>query len=170
MDRPAFAFLTVVLAAAVVSCNSNKPKPVSDSIAKTAVTVAGKKDSVINNPQRNYGNATIAEPCVKCVIGAIQADSAYQKIAGKANDVKYVINYIESAGPADTTLATKATNALRVDVVGKTGKGKLASFVYDNSSGKLYTVAKQIRTVVKADSNLVKKIRNSCYWGVASGK
>ncbi|MDB5131142.1 MAG: hypothetical protein JWR02_891 [Mucilaginibacter sp.] len=54
--------LTGFLFVGLAACDQSKPKPVSNNITKTVVTVSGKKDSVINNPEKNYGNATVSDP------------------------------------------------------------------------------------------------------------
>nr|WP_294946489.1 hypothetical protein [uncultured Mucilaginibacter sp.] len=153
------------------ACNGNKPKPVSDTVSKTTVVVNNKNDSVINNPNKNYGNATIAEPCIKCLIAVVQADDNYKKAILTEKDVKYIVNYVKTTEPQDTVSNVKATNALRVDVIDKLPKPhKISSYIYDNKSAKLYFVAANTKTEVKTDTNALKKIRNSCYWGVASGR
>ncbi|MEO7214386.1 hypothetical protein [Mucilaginibacter sp.] len=169
MNRPAL-FISAIALIALGACNSNKPKPVSDTVSKTAVVVNGKKDSVINNPQKNYGNATIAEPCVKCLLEIVKADDNYKKAAAFEKDVKFIINYVKTVQPQDTVSEVKATNALRVDVVGKTSAPhRITSFLYDNNLAKVYFLAGNTKTEVKTDTTLLKKVRNSCYWGVASG-
>ena len=163
-------FISAIALVTLGACNSNKPKPVSDTLAKTAVTVNGKKDSVINNPQKNYGNATIAEPCIKCLIEIVKADDNYKKAVPSEKDVKFIINYVKTVQPQDTVREVKATNALRVDVVDKMpAPHKISSFLYDNNLAKLYFLAGNTKTELKTDSTLLKKVRNSCYWGVASG-
>ncbi|AMR32893.1 hypothetical protein A0256_16435 [Mucilaginibacter sp. PAMC 26640] len=153
------------------SCNGNKPKPISDAINKTTVMVNGEKDSVINNPQKNYGNATIGDPCVRCLLRVIQADAFYKKSAAKSNHIKYVINYVKTTQPQDTVSEIKATNALRVDVIdNKNGMTRLSTFIYDNSLGKLYSVNKATKIELITDTNSLMRIRNGCYWGVASAK
>ena len=170
MSRPTIIILFTVIALITFSCN-NKPKPVSNSISKTTVLINGKKDSVINNPQKNYGNATIADPCVRCLLQVIQADSGYKKSMAATNNFKYIINYIKTTAPQDTVTEVKATNALRVDVVDKEkGTKKILSYIYDNSLGKIYSVNNAEKKELAADANSLKKIRNGCYWGVASAK
>ncbi|RFZ84871.1 hypothetical protein DYU05_04495 [Mucilaginibacter terrenus] len=171
MSRLSFGVLMALLGFGVLSCNNNKPKPVSDTVGRTAVMLNGKKDSVINNPQKNYGNATIAEPCVKCLLQVIQADDNYKKSTLNIPDVKYIVNYVKTAMPEDTVSEVKATNALRVDVINKSGQPqKLSAFLYDNSKAKLYFLSGKSKNELKVDSVGLMKIRNSCYWGVASGK
>jgi hypothetical protein len=156
------------------ACNSNnsKPKPVSDTLSKTSITLNGKKDSVVNNPDKNYGNATIAEPCVKCLIAAVKADGNYKKAIVSEKDIKFVINYVKTLQVTDRNVnQTKATNALRVDVIDKMpAPHRVTSYIYDNSTAKLYLLAGNSATELKTDTVLLKKIRNSCYWGVVSGK
>ncbi|OOQ61823.1 hypothetical protein [Mucilaginibacter pedocola] len=161
--------IPAILAIALFACKGNKPQPVSDS-GKTAVLVDGKKDSVINNPNKNYGNATIAEPCVKCVIETVKADEHYKKAIVSEKDIKFVINYVKTLEPQDTVSEVKSTNALRVDVIDKMpAPHKISSYIYDNNLAKLYFVNANTKTQLKTDSVSLKKIRNSCYWGVASG-
>lgn len=170
MDR--HILLTSVFAITLFVACSNKPKPVSDTLSKTSITLNGKKDSVINNPDKNYGNATIAEPCVKCLIAAVKADGHYKKAVVLEKDIKFVVNYIKTLQVADRDAnQTKATNALRVDVIDKIpAPHRISSYIYDNSLSKLYLLAGNSATPLKTDTILLKKIRNSCYWGVFSGK
>jgi hypothetical protein len=164
--------MAVLLIIACCSCN-NKPKPVSNDITKTAVTVNGKKDSVINNPKKNYGNATVAEPCVKCLIQVVQHTVEYKaSMASKSiSEIKYVVNWAEATQPTNVTNKRKVTNGLKIDVVEKeTPDNKIASFIYDNSHSKLYFIDNSKKTDVEIDKSDLKNIRNKCYWGVASSK
>ncbi|RYU92518.1 hypothetical protein EWM62_03545 [Mucilaginibacter terrigena] len=165
--------LWIMLCVAFISCNNNKPKPVSDDITKTAVTVNQKKDSVINNPKKNYGNATVAEPCVKCIIGVIQKTIDYKVVTSSRStkDIYYVVNWIEGAQPQDTTNKKKATNSLKVEILEKNATNpKVASFIYDNSLSKLYFELNNGKNEVNIDKAELKLIRDKCYWGVASAK
>lgn len=169
MSKPALIVSAAILCI-FSACNGNKPKPVSDTLTKTTVVINNKKDSVINNPNNNYGNATIAEPCVKCIIETIKANEHYKKAGVSEKDVKFVINYVKTLQPQDTVSEVKATNALRVDVIDKMpNPHKVSSFIYDNSVSKLYFLTANSKLEVKTEANFLKKIRNSCYWGVASG-
>lgn len=171
MNRLSIFILIALITPGIFSCNHHKPKAVSNSIAKTVVNVNGKKDSVINNPQKNYGNATIADPCVKCLLQAIQADSGYKESVAGNTEIKYIINYVKTTQPQDTVSEIKATNALRVDVISqKPSPVKILSFIYDNSLGKIYAVANNAKTELITDDKSLKKIRNGCYWGVASAQ
>lgn len=155
------------------SCNSDKPKSVSDDITKTEVTVNGQKDSVINNPQKKYGNATVAEPCVKCLIQVIQNTIDYKvAIASKSTkDLKYIVNWTETSPPPDTSIKHSTTNGLKVDILEKNDANtKFASFIYDNSTSKLYFVLNNGKNEVNLNKADLKKIRNKCYWGVASSR
>jgi hypothetical protein len=157
------------------SCNQNKPKPVSKNLTKTAVLINNKKDSVINNPKKNYGNATIAEPCIKCLIQAVQADSHYKaSINGiPAKNLLYIANWVTTGNVADTANSKSATSGLRLDVVDKVSNDKkLASYIYDNSLARFYYLQKNSsvkKIQVNANDASLKRIRNACYWGVASG-
>jgi hypothetical protein len=169
-----FARMGICLLCYIVcsSCN-NKPKAISADVTKTAVAVNGKKDSVSNNPKKNYGNATVADPCVKCLIQVIQNTADYKTaVASKsANNISYVVNWAEGANTGDTTNKRSATNGLKLDLMEKgTANNKIASFIYDNSLSKLFLVADSHNIEVKVDSISLKKIRNKCYWGVASSK
>jgi hypothetical protein len=164
--------IAVLLIIVCSSCN-NKPKPISNDVTKTTVTVNGKKDSVINNPQKNYGNATVAEPCVKCLIQVVQHTVEYKaSIASKSvGEIKYVVNWAEATQPENVTNKRKGTNGLKIDVVEKeTPNDNIASFIYDNSSSKLYFIDNGKETDAKIDKRDLKNIRNKCYWGVASSK
>jgi hypothetical protein len=154
------------------SCNNPKPKPVSTNIAKTTVCVSGKKDSVINNPQKKYGNATVAEPCVKCLIEVVQTTPNYKAAVAKTpiNRINYVLNWTNGTTMADTANSRSATNALKLDVVDKVLKNSIATFIFDNSLSKLFNLSKGHKIELKIDSNGLKKIRTKCFWGVASGK
>jgi hypothetical protein len=175
MSKLVSIITVVVFFIALAACNRNKPKPVSSNIVKQAVLVNGKKDSVINNPEKNYGNATVSEPCVKCLIQVVQSTNSYKtSIAGVApQSMIYNVNWVKAEGLQDTTNGKGSTSALRVDVVEKGSNNKtLSSFIYDNSLTKLYFLnisSKSAKIELKTDSVLLKKIRNACYWGVASG-
>ncbi|TSD66579.1 hypothetical protein FFF34_004005 [Inquilinus sp. KBS0705] len=175
MIRSIFTVIALGILLLLASCKQNKPKPVSKDINKTSVVVNGKKDSVINNSYKNYGNATVAEPCVKCLIQVIQNDAHYkQSIVSKpVNTIKYVVNWMPSE-KADTAKRRGATSAIKVDVIDKAGaERKLSTFIYDNSLAKIYFVdytANNTKIEVNTEANTLKRIRNSCYWGVSSSK
>jgi hypothetical protein len=164
-----------VLALGLWACNHSKPKPVSHDISKTTVLVEGKKDSVINNPQRKYGSATVADPCVKSLLKAIQASKSFREITLEVSpqNISYVVNWVKASAPfADTS---SIANGLRVDVRrSEEGKeSKLCSYLYNNTSGTLYLLDssnKYKRETSNIVPDILKSIRNSCYWGVASGK
>ncbi|QHS57017.1 hypothetical protein GWR56_16255 [Mucilaginibacter sp. 14171R-50] len=170
MKKP-ILIIGLSLCIASISCNNHKAKPVSNDIAKTAVTVNGKKDSVINNPQKNYGNATVAEPCVKCLLDIIQKTTDYKSLVAsrQAKDITYKVNWVESSQPQDTTNKRPATNGLKVDIMEKSARDpKIASFIYDNSSSKLFFEVNKGKTEVKVDNPGLKMIRQKCFWNVAS--
>jgi len=175
--KHALTLLTIFIILVVfTSCNQNQPKPVTKNLTKTAVLINNKKDSVINNPKKNYGNATIAEPCIKRLIQAVQADSHY-KASTKgipAKKLLYIANWVTTGNVADTSNSKSATSGLRLDVVDKASNNKkLISFIYDNSIAKLYYLQNPSfdkKMQVNAGDLSLKRIRNACYWGVASGK
>jgi hypothetical protein len=175
MTKP-FYIAAFLLTGLITACKHDKPKPATSDLNKTALTVNGQKDSVLNNPKNNYGNATIPEPCVRCLINAVQIEDHYrQSIKGVPdNNISYVVNWIKADGLAYTIQNKKATNGLRLDVLQKGANSKkLSSFVYDNSLAKLYFVDEKVNSKkieIKAAENDLKRIRNGCYWGVASSK
>ncbi|SFS61316.1 hypothetical protein [Mucilaginibacter polytrichastri] len=159
-----------------VACNNNKPKPISNNINKTTVMVNDRKDSVINNPQKNYGSATISDPCAKLLLQNIQASDSFKAITSDKlpADINYTINWVEAQEPKICTNGTKITNGIEVAVNENTGKDKfkIGSYIYNNEDAKLYYINNsnkydELKTV---DANALKRIRNGCYWGVASHK
>ena len=175
MSKSTLIITVIMFFIALAACNRNKPKPVSSNIVKQAVLVNGKKDSVINNAEKNYGNATVSEPCVKCLIQVVQSTNDYKtSITGVApKNTIYNVNWIKAEGLQDTTNGKGSTSALRLDVVEKGSNNKtLSSFIYDNSLGELFFLkneSKNEKKELKIDEIALKKIRNACYWGVASG-
>jgi len=176
MIRSIYLMAILILCIVCGSCKRNKPKPVSTSITKTSVLVNGKKDSVINNPQKNYGNATVAEPCVKCLIQVIQGNDKYKAAVASVpvKNITYVVNWVEASAPPHTTNKQAVTNGLKVDVIDKGVNNRLiSSFIYDNSLSKMYFVdkdQKNSKIPIDIDKTSLKKIRDKCYWGVASSK
>jgi hypothetical protein len=175
--KQAATLLTIFITSAIfASCNQNKPKPVSKNLTKTAVLINNKKDSVINNPKKNYGNATIAEPCIRCLIQAVQTNEYYKNSIRDipAKNLLYVANWVTTGNVSDSSNSKSATSGLKLDVTDKSSSNKkLASFIYDNSLLRLYYLQgnsfdKKLQVNVRDFS--LKRIRNACYWGVASGK
>lgn len=168
--------LILILSLSIVftACHHPADKPVSNNITKTTVTVNGKKDSVLNNQEKNYGNATIADPCVKCLLGIIQQTSDF-KSATKAvpsKNIIYAFDWITSKTPRQIN-GLQINSGMRVSVTQKadTGKVSLAIYLYDNKTSKLYNKdAKPGNIAIPIDSLSIKKIQNSCFWGVASSK
>lgn len=166
-----------VLITALLACNHPKPKPVSNDISKTALQVAGKKDSVINNPQKNYGTATVPDPCVKCLLQVIEASASYKESTASISpgDISYTVNWVKASAPAEPADSTNATNGLKVDVKQNENgeERKLFSYLYNNQNGTMYLLNSENKLQQQVSSvtpTILKKIRNSCYWGVASGK
>ena len=170
-----YCFVIFSFANTLLSCKHSKPKPVSNDISKTAVVDSGHKDSVIDNPRKNYGNASISEPCEKSLISIIKSSSSYQKstngVAEKS--LLFVINWVKGSTPYHVENGGKITNGLEVDVNEKTGgmAKNLAAYIYNNENDRLYLRNAKNNfeeDQLKVDSMTLKRIRNSCYWGVAS--
>ena len=164
----------LALSLAVVACNNN-PKPIAKNITKTTVNVNGTKDSVINNPQKNYGTATIPDVCTKTLLQNIQATIDFKKITSGLNaaNTDYVINWVKAENPELKINGSKITNGIQVLVNTKSGGTvhKLGSYIYNNEDGQLYYInTKNQFDKLQIDSNALKQIRNGCYWGVASHK
>ncbi|SIQ12770.1 hypothetical protein SAMN05421821_101767 [Mucilaginibacter lappiensis] len=166
-----------IMVAALTACEHAKTKPVSTDITKTMIQVAGKKDSVINNPQKNYGTATVAEPCVKCLLQVIQASKSYKQSTESVSsqNIAYTVNWIRASAPAESANKSNMTDGLRIDVR-KNEDGEehnLCSYAYNNQSGTLYLLnneGKNQQPISSITPDILKKIRNSCYWGVASSR
>jgi len=168
--------LLLFAVALTVGCNHSKPKPVSNNITKTTVVVNDKKDSVINNPQKNYGTATISDPCAKLLLQNIQASDSFKNItAGKtASKLSYTLNWVKAEEPKMRANGSKITNGIEV-VVNERSAGtsnKIGSYIYNNEDARLYYInnSNQYDEMNKVDTNALKQIRNGCYWGVASHK
>jgi predicted component of type VI protein secretion system len=174
MMKNIHCFTLLLFAAVLVMGCSHKPKPISNNITKTTVTVDGKKDSVINNPKKNYGTATISDPCTRLLLQNIQASNHFKSLtAGKsATSISYTINWVKAAEPKMRSNGGKITNGIEVAVIEKKDKtkSKIGSYIYNNEDAKLYDVNKdgQYDELDNVDSAELKRIRNGCYWGVAS--
>lgn len=165
-----------VLLCATMACEQPKPGSSSNDTSKTEVPVAGKTDSVINNPGKKYGNATVAEPCVKCLLQVIQDSKSYKENTANvpAQDINYTINWVKASAPALSSDSTRKADGIRVDVK-KDEDGEdthLCAYVYNNTSGTMYLLNSENKYQHEVSSitpTILKKIRNACYWGVASG-
>lgn len=166
-----------IMMAALTACEHAKTKPVSADITKITIQVAGKKDSVINNPQKNYGTATVAEPCVKCLLQVIQVSKSYKENTASVSsqNIAYTVNWIRASAPAEPANKSNLTDGIRIDVR-KNEDGEehnLCSYAYNNQSGTMYLLnneGKYQQPISSITPEILKKIRNSCYWGVASAK
>jgi hypothetical protein len=174
-----FCVFMLFVAIVIAACNQPKAKPqhVSKDTAITGLQVAGKKDSVINNPQKNYGTATVADPCVKCLLQVIQDSKSFKASTASLSpqDINYTVNWVKASDPALKPDTSNKTNGIRVDVkqIEDGEDKKLCSYVYNNTAGTMYLINNQNKlehAVSSITPQLLKKIRNSCYWGVASGK
>ncbi|QQL50909.1 hypothetical protein [Mucilaginibacter ginkgonis] len=166
--------IALALIVTISACN-NKPKPISKNVNKTVVIVNGKKDSVTNNPQKNYSNSTIPDVCTKTLLSIIQDTPNFKRLTtGKdAKNLVYVVNWVKAETPADRDNGSKITNGIELIVNEKTGgnKNKLGSYIYNNEDAKLYYDAgAKYQPLAGADTISTKRLRNGCYWGVASHK
>ena len=166
--------LIVLALIALTACN--RPKPVSNNITKTTVAINGKKDSVINNPKKNYGNATVSEPCVKCLLQIIKNTNSYKKLTATIpqKQIIYNVNWITSSNPKDIGNGDKIINGMEIDVNKKINNApqKVTSYLYNNQDAKFYLLTNQNKFDIdeKVSDTSLKKIRNSCFWGVSSSK
>lgn len=174
--KASYLILTVFGIGALSACNHSRPKPISNDVTKTAVSVNGKKDSVINNPQKNYGNATVSEPCVKCLLQVIQNTGSYKTLTGAlpTQNIIYNVNWITSSKPVNLSDGSKIINGMAIDINQKTGNStkKLSTYMYNNAKGTIYTSLNggNLHEDENVSDTSLKKIRNSCFWGVASAK
>lgn len=171
--------LIFIISIVTTACSQpeKKPSSVSKDTTKTTVQVAEKKDSVINNPQKNYGSATVGDPCVKCLLQIIQESKSYKEstINLSPQDINFTVNWVKASDPALTPDTSNKTNGVRVDVkrIEEGEDKKLCSYVYNNTNGTMYLINSQNKlehAVSSITPDLLKKIRSSCYWGVASAK
>ncbi|MGY4536213.1 hypothetical protein ACVW0P_000620 [Mucilaginibacter sp. UYNi724] len=173
MNKSIVKLIIPAIIVMMAACQNNKPKPTSAD-GKTAVTINGKKDSVLNNPEKNYGNATVADPCVKCLIKVIQATGDYKKvIANKpADKISYVVNWDNGSKDADTVdVKNAAINSIKIDIIENVAvKNKIATFNYNNKLSRLSFVSEDAIIDEKISEQDLKLIRNKCFWGVASSK
>jgi hypothetical protein len=162
---------------ALSACEHAKTKPVSRDITKAMLRVAGKNDSVINNPQKNYGAVTVAEPCVKCLLQVIQTSKSYKQNTASVSsqNISYTVNWIRASAQTESADKSNLTDGLRIDVR-KNEDGEehnLCSYAYNNQSGMIYLLnneGKYQQAISNIAPDILEKIRNSCYRGGASGK
>ena len=168
-----FCIMMVVLSA----CEHAKPKTISVDMSKAVMRVKERKDSVISNPQKNSGTLTVAEPCVKCLLQVIQTTKSYKQntAAVSSQNISYTVNRISASAPAKPAGKSDMTDGLRIDVR-KNEDGEehnLCSYGYNNQNGTIYLLNNEgeyLQHVSSITSEVLKKIRNSCYRGEASGK
>jgi hypothetical protein len=167
------SFIIVTWMLSVFSCR-HSVKPQSKDYIKVKITDSGHKDSVIDNKQRLY-NASIPEPCLKCLIAEVRNAAQLKQYVNSADSSKLVYQIDWASGPKLKDSLEKAGSGMIIHVLRKTSalKDTLAVFTFDNVVGQLYFIndknGKQLQTV-KLDSLSRLKIRNACFWGVASGK
>lgn len=167
-------FLAALITTCIFACKQQTSPSDNKDTTQTTLAIKNKKVAVINNPDKNYSKlATVPDPCIKCLIGVVQKTDEFKKtgLAANSSDVKYEINWVAAQTTADSASKSSPTNAVRLDVMNKNKPGKaLASFIYDNTNGKLYFFEENSKKEIIANANDSKAIRRTCYWGVASAK
>ncbi|PWK79331.1 hypothetical protein LX99_01788 [Mucilaginibacter oryzae] len=159
------------------ACQQAKNKPASKDSSKTSATVADKTDSVINNPTKKYGSATVPDPCVKCLLEVVKDSKSYKESTENVSEqnIGYTINWVTAIAKNGSAKEDNKTNAIRIDVK-KDEDGEathLCSYMYNNVNGTMFVLTdkdKYQHEVSGITPAILKKIRNSCYWGVASAK
>jgi hypothetical protein len=156
-----------------VSCR-HKPKAESKDYTKIRVADNGHKDSVIDNKPRLY-NASIPDPCLKCVIAAVRNTGQLNQYVTSPDSSKITYEVDWASGPKLKDSLKTAGSGLIVHVFRKlpAKKDTLATFTFDNVTGQMYFISDRggsHQQIIKLDSISRIKIRNSCFWGVASSK
>ena len=156
------------------SCDHQKHKPISGNISKTDIPVNRKNDTVINNPHKVYGNANVSDPCVKCLLQVIQKSNSYKQATQsvKKQDIIYNIGWVSKKPLTVKVDGNSIGNGMQVDIIQKADSQRvnLSTYLYDNSNSKLYLLSKEMKyeaDPLEIDSASLKKIRNSCFWGIA---
>lgn len=156
------------------SCNRHKPKPESKDYTKIEVVDSGHKDSIIDNKSRLY-NASLSDPCLKCVVAAVRKTKQLSKYVNSADSSKILFEINWSSGPKLKDSLKAAGSGMIIKAFRKTPQGKatLAVFNFDNVTEQLYYIDDAVQKqqkLVKLDRLARLKIRNACFWGVASKK
>ena len=154
----------------ILSACHHQPKAESKDYTKVKVSDSGHRDSVVDNKARLY-NASIPDPCLKCIVAAVRQTARVQPYVSAADSSKIIYQVDWSSGPKLDDTLKKAGSGLLIHVFKKGNPGTLlAAFNFDNVKGRLYLINNQKQHQVVLDSTTRLKIRNSCFWGVASGK
>ena len=165
--------IVVTTSLVLFSCR-HQPKPESKDYTNVKLADSGHKNSVIDNKQRLY-NASIPDPCLKCIVAQVRNATQIKSYVNSADSTKLVYQVDWASGPKLKDSLKKAGSGLIIHVLHKTSSGRdtLAVFTFNNVTGQLYFIddkkQKQLETV-KLDSLSRLKIRNACFWGVASVK
>ena len=177
LNMPFKHYILLVCATIVLyTCKHFKPKPVSGDITKTTVPLNGRKDSVIINDEKNYGNATASSICVKCLLSVIQGTDSYKQFTFKEpqKNIVYEVNWITSKQPFEIGRFGKVISGMQVTVNEKKGTTKkfVTTYVYTNENALLYfkNDSNGYDKVLNADSAALQKVRRSCFWGVSSSR
>jgi TATA-binding protein-associated factor Taf7 len=164
------AVLGTLLAIILLDSCRHQPKAVSKDYTKVTVSDSGHRDSVVNNKQRLY-NASIPDPCLKCIIAAVRNTDQIKKFTGTADSSQVIYQVDWASGPKLDDSVKKAGSGLLIHVYKKGAqKTILAAFAFDNVIDQLYLINDQKQQQVPLDSATRIKIRRACFWGVASGK
>lgn len=156
--------------AVVLNACHHQPKAESKDYTKVKVTESGHRDSVLDDKARLY-NASIPEPCLKCIVAAVRQTPQLQPYLSAADSAKIIYQVDWSSGPKLDDTLKKAGSGLLIHVFKKSSpKTLLAAFTFDNVNGRLLLINGQQQTPVHLDSVTRVQIRNACFWGVASGK
>ena len=152
----------------------HKEKAESKDYTKVSIADSGHKDSVIDNKPRLY-NASIPDPCLKCVIAAVRNTAQLKQFVTSPDSLKIIYEVDWASGPKLKDSLKTAGSGLIVHVFKKVSvkKDMLASFTFDNVTGQMYFIndhGGSHQQLIKLDSISRLKIRNACFWGVASGK
>ena len=166
----ALGLLAIVLSG---SCR-HKQKAESKDYTRVKLVDSGHKDSVIDNKPRLY-NASIPDPCLKCVIAAVRNTSQLKQYVTSPDSSKIVYEVDWASGPKLQDSLKTAGSGLIVHVLKKNPGKKdiLAVFTFDNVTGQMYFIndhGGSYQQLIKLDTNSRLRIRNACFWGVASGK
>ncbi|MDB5135618.1 MAG: hypothetical protein JWP37_2221 [Mucilaginibacter sp.] len=160
------ALLAIILLA---SCR-HQPKAVFKDYTKVTVSDSRHSDSVVDNKQRLY-NASIPDPCLKCIVAAVRNTDQIKKIMGTAESSKIIYQVDWASGPKLDDTLKKAGSGLLIHVFKKgTPKTMLAALAFDNVKDELYLINGHTQQQVPLDSATRIRIRKACFWGVASEK
>lgn len=144
------------------ACSRLKSQPVSDDGAKT--NTPGKVNT------SSEAKPAVADLCVKCLLQVIQASKSYQENTASVSpqSITYSVNRIKGAGATSPGDSINKTYGLEVKVQESENgeEQKLCSYVYNNQSGTVQLLNKDIQhkaEVSKVTPEMLRKIRSNCY-------